>query len=60
MPLVGENRVIARLGLESLSRGPHTVGLRALLEASGLIGKTIDSYQVGVHRSRRASTPPDA
>jgi len=47
VPLVGENRVIAKLGLDSLSRGRHTVGLRALLEASGLTGKTIDSYQVG-------------
>jgi len=47
VPLVGENRVIAKLGLGSLSRGRHTVGLRALLEASGLTGKTIDSYQVG-------------
>jgi single-stranded-DNA-specific exonuclease len=46
VPLVGENRVIARFGLASLSRGPHTIGLRALLEASGLAGKTIDSYQV--------------
>jgi single-stranded DNA-specific DHH superfamily exonuclease len=27
VPLVGENRVIARLGLASLSKGPHTVGL---------------------------------
>jgi single-stranded-DNA-specific exonuclease len=46
VPLVGENRVIARLGLASLTRGPHTVGLRALLDASGLAGKTVDSYQV--------------
>ena len=35
VPLVGENRVIAKLGLASLSTGRHTVGLRALLEASG-------------------------
>ena len=49
VPLVGENRVIAKLGLASLSKGRHTVGLRALLDASGLSGKTIDSYQVGVH-----------
>jgi single-stranded-DNA-specific exonuclease len=46
VPLVGENRVISRLGLASLSKGPHTVGLRALLDVTGLSGKTIDSYQV--------------
>jgi single-stranded-DNA-specific exonuclease len=46
VPLVGENRVIAKVGLDLLSRGPHKVGLRALLEASGLGGKPIDSYHV--------------
>ena len=63
VPLVGENRVIAKLGLQSLSKGRHTVGLRALLEASGLTGKTIDSYHVGfilaprVNAAGRMSTP---
>jgi single-stranded-DNA-specific exonuclease len=63
VPLLGENRVIARLGLASLSRGPHTVGLRALLECCGLAGKTIDSYQVAfmlaprVNAAGRMSTP---
>jgi len=47
VPLVGENRVIAKLGLEGLARGPNTVGLQALLEASGLAGKRLDSYHVG-------------
>ena len=63
VPLRGENRVIARLGLERLTRGPHTVGLRALLDASGLSGKKIGSYEVGfmlaprVNAAGRMSTP---
>lgn len=46
VPLVGENRVIAKLGLELLSQGPHKVGLRALLDVAGLTGKPIDSGHV--------------
>src|SRR5687767_13994111 len=46
VPLVGENRVIAKLGLEMLSNGRHTVGLRSLLEASGLTNKTLDGFHV--------------
>jgi single-stranded-DNA-specific exonuclease len=63
VPLVGENRVIAKLGLDLLSRGPHKVGLRALIEASGLGGKPIDSYHVAfqiaprVNAAGRMSTP---
>jgi single-stranded-DNA-specific exonuclease len=63
VPLVGENRIIAKLGLEMLSKGPHKVGLRALLEASGLLDKTIDSYHVGfviaprINAAGRMSTP---
>jgi single-stranded-DNA-specific exonuclease len=47
VPLVGENRVIARYGLETLSRGPHTAGLDALLDESGLAGRQLDSFHIG-------------
>ncbi len=63
VPLIGENRVIAKLGLEALSRGPNKVGLRALIESAGLTGKTIDSYHVAfmiaprVNAAGRMSTP---
>ena len=63
VPLRGENRVIAKLGLEGLTRGPHTVGLRALLAASGVSGKKISSYEVQfmvaprVNAAGRMSTP---
>jgi len=46
VPLVGENRVIASCGLALLSGGRHGAGLEALLGASGLAGKTIDSFEV--------------
>lgn len=63
VPLVGENRVIAKLGLAMLSQGPHKVGLRALLEVAGLTGKTIDSYHISfmvaprINAAGRMSTP---
>jgi len=46
VPLVGENRVIARLGLDGLTAGGHTNGLQALLNISGLSGLRIDSEDV--------------
>jgi single-stranded-DNA-specific exonuclease len=63
VPLVGENRILAKLGLGMLSKGPHKVGLRALLEGCGLTGKDIDSYHIGfvlaprVNAAGRMSTP---
>jgi single-stranded-DNA-specific exonuclease len=63
VPLTGENRVIAKVGLDLLSRGPHKVGLRSLLDICGLTGKTIDSYHISfmvaprVNAAGRMSTP---
>ncbi len=63
VPLVGENRVIAKIGLDLLTRGPHKVGLRSLLDISGLSGKAIDSYHISfllaprVNAAGRMSTP---
>jgi single-stranded-DNA-specific exonuclease len=63
VPLVGENRIIAKIGLELLTKGPHKIGLRSLLDVCGLTGKTIDSYHIGfmlaprVNAAGRMSTP---
>ena len=63
VPLTGENRIIAKLGLGMLSKGPHKVGLRALLDVCGLSGREIDSYHIGfvvaprVNAAGRMSTP---
>ena len=46
VPLIGENRVIAKLGLDMLSAGPNKVGLRALLDVAGLTGKPLDGGHV--------------
>ena len=46
VPLLGENRVLARYGLSGLSGTEH-VGLRALLASASLVGKKLDAYHVG-------------
>ena len=56
----GENRIIAKLGLGMLSKGPHKVGLRALLDVCGLTGQGDRQLSHRLRRSRRASTPPAA
>ncbi len=45
VPLVGENRVLARLGLERLNRGSR-IGLNSLVRVAKLSGKNISSGQV--------------
>ncbi|MFP5264974.1 MAG: single-stranded-DNA-specific exonuclease RecJ [Blastocatellia bacterium] len=46
VPLVGENRIIAKYGLQGL-RQPNNHGLRALLEVAGVAGKTVSCFDVG-------------
>tara|TARA_B100000686_G_scaffold350125_1_gene445206 strand:- start:2763 stop:4478 length:1716 start_codon:yes stop_codon:yes gene_type:complete len=51
--LRGENRVIAKLGLDALTVGRHTRGLQALLEVSKLDGKRVTSEDVGFRLAPR-------
>ena len=52
VPLLGENRVIARLGLEGLAN-PVNHGLRALLEVAGLNNGKITASDVGFRLAPR-------
>src|SRR5438270_3472179 len=45
-PLIGENRVIARLGLLGLA-DPRNLGLRALIRRLGMLGKPLRSVDIG-------------
>ncbi len=46
VPLIGENRVLAKHGLGELNKR-HRVGLRALMKVGGLEGKDISSGHIG-------------
>ena len=52
VPLVGENRVIAGLGLKGLLT-PANHGLKALLEVAGLEGKAVSTVDVGFRLAPR-------
>ena len=45
VPLVGENRALARLGLARLN-GTRRIGMKALMEVAGLAGRPVTSGQV--------------
>ncbi len=51
VPVVGENRVIVRYGLERLA-DPRNLGLRALLEGAG-VGKEVSMVDVGFRLAPR-------
>ena len=63
VPLLGENRTIAKIGLDELSQGRNSAGLAALLESSGLVGRRISSQEVSfglaprLNAAGRMSTP---
>ena len=52
VPLLGENRVIARFGLDGF-RQPSQAGLQALLEVAGLGGREISAGDVGFRLAPR-------
>jgi single-stranded-DNA-specific exonuclease len=52
VPLVGENRVIARFGLRMIKQSPFA-GLRALVEVSGLSGENVEPDHVGFQLAPR-------
>jgi single-stranded-DNA-specific exonuclease len=52
VPLLGENRIFAKLGLEGLQL-PVNAGLKHLIEISGLGGKSITSSDVGFRLAPR-------
>jgi single-stranded-DNA-specific exonuclease len=52
VPLQGENRVIARHGLHRIKHSP-IIGLRALVEASGLAGERVDAWDVAFRLAPR-------
>ncbi|MBO4864411.1 MAG: single-stranded-DNA-specific exonuclease RecJ [Eubacterium sp.] len=46
MPLINENRIFVREGLKALEK-TENIGLKALIEAAGLSGKSFSSYTLG-------------
>jgi single-stranded-DNA-specific exonuclease len=56
VPLVDENRVLARLGLSAIRRSPRP-GLQALLEIAGVAGRPLTGYSIGFMLGPRSVTP---
>jgi single-stranded-DNA-specific exonuclease len=56
VPLLGENRVIARFGLEALRQPSQSPGLAALIELAGLAGREITAGDVGFRLAPRLNS----
>lgn len=64
-PLIGENRIFAKIGLELITEGKRP-GIKALKEVSGIDGQTIDSFRASfcliprINAAGRIASPLDA
>ena len=64
-PLVDENRIFAKIGLELITEGKRP-GIKALKEVSGVDGQTIDSFKASfcliprINAAGRIASPLDA
>ena len=64
-PLVGENRIFAKIGLELVTEGKRP-GIKALKEVSGIDGQIIDSFKASfcliprINAAGRIASPLDA
>ncbi|MEN6360642.1 MAG: single-stranded-DNA-specific exonuclease RecJ [Smithella sp.] len=64
-PLVGENRIFAKIGLELITEGKRP-GIKALKEVSGIDGQLIDSFKASfcliprINAAGRIASPLDA
>ena len=52
VPLIDENRVLVKLGLDRINRRPRT-GIRALIEAAGLADKKISATEIAFRLAPR-------
>ena len=64
-PLLGENRIFAKIGLELITEGKRP-GIRALKEVSGIDGQLVDSFKASfcliprINAAGRIASPMDA
>lgn len=55
VPLVGPSRSIAKYGIEAIRKSKR-VGLKALIDAAGLVQAQLDTYQIGFNLAPRINS----